>query len=367
MSLDDGTRGRRFFRIVEKTFPSKVLSALTIVMAQSCGAMAATNPFGAPHAEQAVGFARWVLDQQAIFYRALSSAIHQAKLDGSAVWTLAGISLLYGIFHAAGPGHGKAVISSYMVANRETWQRGVVLSLASSLLQALTAVIIVSVGALLIGATGKAMGNAVRGIEICSFGLIIFLGARLAWSKGRSLLGAYHALKGGNRSAEEGQISETCTCEPDAKPRFVCEAVASHDSCHLHDSGALPWGHAHGPEPKQLEGAGGWRRGLSAVLAVGIRPCSGAILVLVFALSQGIFWAGVVSTLMMGLGTAMTVGGIAVFAFGAREFAQRLMVQRDGYGILLMRGLEFVAAITIVCFGGLFFMGYLASERMVGF
>ena len=66
--------------------------------------------------------------------------LRNAKADGSAVWGLLGLSFLYGIFHAAGPGHGKAVISSYVVANEETWRRGVVLSFASALLQAFVAV-----------------------------------------------------------------------------------------------------------------------------------------------------------------------------------------------------------------------------------
>ena len=80
----------------------------------------------------------------------------------------------------------------------------------------------------------------------------------------------------------------------------------------------LPWGHAHGPEPDELAGPGGWRRGLSAIVAVGLRPCSGAIIVLVFALAQGLFWAGIASTFVMGLGTAITVAAIAVLAVGAK-------------------------------------------------
>ena len=70
--------------------------------------------------------------------------------------------------------------------------------------------------------------------------------------------------------------------------------------------------------------ASGWRRGLAAVVAVGLRPCSGAILVLVFALAQGLFWIGVASTFVMGLGTAITVAAIATIAVGARGFAGRL-------------------------------------------
>src|SRR6185312_9500111 len=86
----------------------------------------AQNPFGAPKGAPLApppgpdGIAGWLLQKQAEFYRMLSGTIRQAKTDGSAVWLLMGISFAYGIFHAAGPGHGKAVISSYLVANDET-------------------------------------------------------------------------------------------------------------------------------------------------------------------------------------------------------------------------------------------------------
>ena len=89
----------------------------------------------------------------------MSGLIRAAKTDGSAVWTLLGISFVYGIFHAAGPGHGKAVISSYLVANDETWRRGIVLSFASAMLQAFVAIAVVGIAAVLLGATAKAMGD----------------------------------------------------------------------------------------------------------------------------------------------------------------------------------------------------------------
>ena len=88
-----------------------------------------------------------MLAKQSEFYREMSATIRAAKSDGSAVWTLLAISFAYGIFHAAGPGHGKAVISSYLVANQETARRGIVLSFASALLQALVAVALVAVSA----------------------------------------------------------------------------------------------------------------------------------------------------------------------------------------------------------------------------
>ena len=70
------------------------------------------------------------------------------KTDYTAVAGLFGISFLYGVFHAAGPGHGKAVISSYLFANNETWRRGVVLSCASAMLQALVAILLVGIASI---------------------------------------------------------------------------------------------------------------------------------------------------------------------------------------------------------------------------
>ena len=123
-------------------------------------------------------------------------------------------------------------------------------------------------------------------------------------------------------------------------------------------------GHSHGPEPDQLAGPGGWKRGLTAIVAVGLRPCSGAILILVYTLAQGLFWAGIAATFVMGLGTAITVATIAMLAVSSRNVAQRLSAGRDGSGVLFMRGLEFGAAGMVLLFGlGLLF-GYLAAERV---
>ena len=114
-----------------------------------------------------------------------------------------------------------------------------------------------------------------------------------------------------------------------------------------------------------MAGPGGWKRGLSAIVAVGLRPCSGAILVLVFALAQGLFWAGVVATFVMGVGTAITVAIIAMIAVGARTWAKRFTDSRSGYGMLAMRGVEAGAALVIIAFGSLLLTGYIVTERMV--
>ena len=115
-----------------------------------------------------------------------------------------------------------------------------------------------------------------------------------------------------------------------------------------------------------LAGAGGWRRGLAAVVAVGLRPCSGAIIVLIFALAQDLFWTGVGATLIMGLGTAATVAAIATVAVSARGLASRIARTRAALGMLAMRAIEVGAAGLILLFGLLLLAGYLVTERLVG-
>ena len=168
-----------------------ILLAVCILLLLALIDATLAQPFGVQRgtpSTEAGGFAGWILAKQAEFYRMLSGLIRAAKADGSAAYTLLGVSFLYGIFHAAGPGHGKAVISSYLVANNETWRRGIVLSFASAMLQAFTAIAIVGIAAALLGATAKAMGETVRVIEIVSYALIVLIGLRLLWVKGRAFL-----------------------------------------------------------------------------------------------------------------------------------------------------------------------------------
>jgi nickel/cobalt exporter len=363
-----------------------LLIAIAVLALGADGALAQGTPFGAPRPAAlpagADGIVGWILAKQSEFYRALSGTIRAAKADGSALWALFGISFLYGIFHAAGPGHGKAVISSYLVANEETWRRGVILSFASALLQALVAVAILGIAAVLLGATAKMMGEAVRYIEIASYLLIAMIGLRLLWVKGRGFLRALAAMMtpqaalmpagaaaalvhdSGHHHHDHGHPQHHHTHHDHAHGHdHVHHTGCGHDHTDEH---ASAWGHAHGPEPEELAGPGGWRRGLTAIVAVGLRPCSGAILVLVFALAQGLFWAGVVSTLLMGLGTAITVTGIAALAVGAKGLARRFASTRPGWGTVVLRGMEAGAAVVVLVFGVLLLLGYMATERIMG-
>lgn len=346
-----------------------------IVLVDAAGHAQGANPFGGnPFGGSAAaappdGIVGWLLAKQAEFYRGLSTLIRQARTDGTAVWGLLGLSFLYGIFHAAGPGHGKAVISSYVIANDETWRRGVALSFASAFLQALVAVAVVGIAAVLLGVTAARMNDAVRIIEIVSYGLIALIGLRLMWVKGRGLVSALRDRNHENH-AHAHHDHEHHGHGHDGHHHHDHAHVHSHHD-HGHDSHGHRHddhcGHSHGPEPKDLAGPGGWRRGLAAIFAVGLRPCSGAILVLVFAFAQGLFWAGVASAFIMGFGTALTVAAIAVFAVGAKGLAMRLLGHSGGSGVLVLRGVELLAAVLVFLFGLALLMGYMANERLMGF
>src|SRR5262249_4473380 len=356
-----------------------VVAGLLLMAGLLDAALAQTSPFGAPRtqAPPAGGGVGWVFFQQGEVYLPVFCLLPAAQADGTAAPGPVRLALLYGVFHAAGRGHGKAVISSYLVANEETWTRGVVLSFASALLQALVAVAVVGIAAALLNATAATMKRAVDLIEIVSYSLIILIGLRLLWVKGRAFIAtlrtlprpaavgaavtpahhhhhdhAHHAHAHDDHHAhgEHGHDHHPHDHDHGHDHRHHGHA---HDHHHDHDDHASAWGHAHAPEPEELAGPGGWKRGLSAIVAVGLRPRSGAILVLVFALAQGLFWAGVVATFVMGIGTAITVAVIATIAVGAKAWAKRFAEARSGYGMLAMRGIEVGAAVVIIAFGSL--------------
>jgi nickel/cobalt transporter (NicO) family protein len=358
-----------------------VAAVVLLALDSAVHAVMAQNPFGGPRPSaepQVGGIVGWLLSKQSEFYREMSSTIRAAKSDGSAVWTLLVISFAYGIFHAAGPGHGKAVISSYLVANQETARRGIVLSFASALMQSLVAVAIVGICALLLNATARTMCGAERVIEIVSYALIAAFGARLVWTKGggfiralqapqslpaMALAAAAHHDRGthGHDHSHHGHSHSHAHVARREHRHDDQEHDHAHDHDHVHHEHC---GHSHGPVPSELAGPGGWRRGLGTILAVGLRPCSGAILVLVFALAQGMFWAGITATFVMGLGTAITVATIAVLAVSAKDLARRLSGASEGGGALVMRGIEFGAAGLVLLFGVGLLFGYIAAERV---
>ena len=137
-------------------------------------------------------------------------------------------------------------------------------------------------------------------------------------------------------------------------------------SLHAGDLGLLAGGYFLGFAAMQLP-LGHWldrygpRKVNTALLAAAVLGCA------VFALAQGLFWAGVAATFVMGIGTAITVAAIAVLAVSAKGVARRLAGGRDGGGALALRGLEFAAAILVLVLGVGLLSGYVAAERVTCF
>src|SRR6516165_7385113 len=198
-------------------------------------ALAQSVPFGAPRAQAPAvpvgGVLGWIFAKQAEFYRQFSSLIRAAKSDRTAAWSLFGLSFFYGIFHAAGPGHGKAVISSYMVANEETWTRGVVLSFASALFQALVAVALVGVvAALRTPHRPAAVGAAVTPAD-----------------HGHGHAHRNHAQHGhGHHDHGHDSHGHDHRHHHHHHDDHSCGNAHAHHH-HDHDDHAAAWGHAHAP------------------------------------------------------------------------------------------------------------------------
>src|ERR1700692_3220507 len=217
--------------------------AILVLAALVDHAFAQGSPFGGPRPGTAPvpvgGIVGWLFAKQAEFYRQFSGLIRASKADGTAAWSLMGLSFLYGIFHAVGPGHGKAVISSYLVANEETWVRGVVLSFLSALMQAIVAIAVVGVAAVLLHASATTMNSAVNWIETLSYSLIVVVGLRLLWVKGRAFLAALRDL-----GRPTGAVAAAVTQAPAAHDHHA----HAHDQAHGHEHCGHD-DHVHAAEP----------------------------------------------------------------------------------------------------------------------
>ncbi|WP_131195672.1 nickel/cobalt transporter [Lichenihabitans psoromatis] len=352
---------------------------LVTVLAPHLAFAQAHNPFGVGISEgggSASGITGWILQQQVVFERQLSAAVRATKQDGSAFWLLSGLSFVYGVFHAAGPGHGKAVMTSYLFANERALKRGLVLTLLAALLQGLVAILLVGILAVVLHATAQRMKDAATLIESLSYASVAVLGAWLVWQKGRGFIRALRdppqdVVSGSSNSgsapvrARQIAAADPCGCPPLMAYTATGSGAAAIGmtkplpifTAHRHDPNC---GHYHAPDAATLGDGFSWRQAMLTVVAAGARPCSGAILVLVFSLAQGIFVAGVAATLAMSLGTAITTGAIAGIAVLAKDVAVRFAAPETRRGTLVIRGLETAAAALVLVAGLSLFLGYTA-------
>lgn len=300
-----------------------------LALAFSHAAPPPRNPFASgmvePSAAGRIG--ETIAAVQAVFYRALTQGLQDLRHNGAALWSLLGVAFGYGVFHAAGPGHGKAVISGYLVANERTLARGAMLSWLAALLQGCVAIAIALVLALIFNATAAMVKVSVGWIEWLSFALVALLGLVLSWRKAGALA---------QLTLPDGAAPPNAACGPEC-------------------------GHAHMPDASVVASARDWRAMAGVVLAAGLRPCSGALIVLAFALSQGALAAGVAAVVAMAVGTAITTSAIAAVAVFAKRLALRLAGGGSLGGAWTMAGVELLAAAFVLATGLLLLLGVSAT------
>jgi nickel/cobalt transporter (NicO) family protein len=298
------------------------------------------------------GITGWLLAEQSQFTHLMAAKIHALHGDPGAAWGLVGLGLAYGVFHAAGPGHGKALIASYMLANDRSLRRGAVMALLAALLQATVAVALVGAAGLILNATASEMNRAADGLALASATAIAAIGLFLVWRKGPALITALRQRFERARALASAPAFDGVAWRAPARSLSAAAfragpptAILPADACCV------------APDPATLQGPLSWRDAAGTVIAAGARPCSGAILVLVFGLAQGLFMAGVAATFAMALGTAVTTGALAWMAVFVKSAAVRFAAGEDSRGALIARALEFAAALAVLAFGILLMFG----------
>ncbi len=298
------------------------------------------------------GITGWLLAEQSQLTHLMAAKIHALHGDPGAAWGLIGLGLAYGVFHAAGPGHGKALIASYMLANDRSLRRGAVMALLAALLQATVAVALVGTAGLVLNATASAMNRAADGLALASAAGVAAIGLFLVWRKGGALIAALRLRFERARALASAPAFDGVAWRAPARSLSAAAfragpptAILSADACCV------------APDPATLEGPFSWRDAAGTVIAAGARPCSGAILVLVFGLAQGLFAAGVAATFAMALGTAVTTGALAWMAVFAKSAAVHFAAGEDLRVALIARALEFAAALAVFAFGILLMFG----------
>jgi nickel/cobalt transporter (NicO) family protein len=250
-----------------------------------------------------------LLGWQRDLHRSLTLAITElSRTPTMATWvSLLSISFAYGVFHAAGPGHGKAVLATYLATHGGAVKRALGLSFAASLLQGVTAIALVVVLVYGLGwVTRQAMGSVVW-VEQASFLLVAALGAWLCWRAVKQLRRAYQPERAAHSHSPDHEHNQ------------------DHEHSHGHDHSHCCGG-AHHIEPHQ---ALDWHTAMMTVGAIGMRPCSGAVLMLGAASLLGQFEVGVASVVAMSIGTGITVSALALASIFARGWAQRRLSRQQ--------------------------------------
>ncbi|GAA6189191.1 hypothetical protein [Litorivita sp. NS0012-18] len=275
------------------------------------------------------GVARWAAAWQREVQTTMAQALRSLKAgEAGALIGLWSMAFAYGFFHAAGPGHGKLVIGGYGMARRVPMRRLAALALVSSLAQAATAVVLVAGGIAILGWGRSQLTEAAdRYLEPVSYGAIAAIGLWLMTRGARKIARlwaarrAQDARRGGvSAKGHDGQDGHE---GHDAQDHLHAHShTHSHPHTHRHaDGGSCDCGHKHGPDIEEVMALRSLRDAAALVAAVAVRPCTGAVFLLILTWKMDLFAAGVAGAFIMGLGTASVTIAVAVAAALMREGA----------------------------------------------
>ena len=234
-----------------------------------------------------------VLAGQREVQSALAAAVRKIRGgETGALWGLLAVCFSYGVLHSAGPGHGKVLIGGYGIGRRVPVLALSSIALAASLAQAAVAVAVVYAGVAVLGWTRAQMeGVAADIMAPVGSAAIAAVGLWLVWRGGRGILRA-QAAQGRHDHHDHHDHDADCGC-----------------------------GHAHGPSLDAVNSLTGWRDTAALIMGIALRPCSGALFLLILTWQMGIGFAGIAGAFAMGFGTAVVTVAVALLAVWAREGA----------------------------------------------
>lgn len=250
------------------------------------------------------------------FQNALAGPLRQLKAgQGGAIFTLLAVAFGYGVVHAAGPGHGKVLLGGFALGSRAGAAKLVGLSLAASLAQATFAVALVFSGVLVVGWTR----DQLKGVAEVWFAPLsaLAIAALGLWLVARGLKHLHSACA---RPTPGPAIPREGHCLEAHRHNHHDHHGHAHDLAHDHEDRACAHcGHAHGPSPDQIAAVSDWRTAAALIGGIALRPCTGALFLLILTWQMGIAGAGIAGTYAMGLGTAVITITAALGAVALRE------------------------------------------------
>jgi len=226
--------------------------------------------------------------------------------------SLIGLSFFYGALHSLGPGHGKLIVSTYLATHPTKVKASLMLTIVSALLQAVVAVVLVSTLLLVFNASMREVNNNANYFITYSFYIVLVLGGAIIWRNLRALWRLFYPQRQQAGSLQQGHIEHT-------HHDHHHDHHDQHGHEHHEHSESCGCGHQHFVEAEQINKASSLKEYVIIIFSIGIRPCTGAIMVLLFANLAGIYWLGVVSAFAMAIGTALTTSIIAILTITGKK------------------------------------------------